>query len=96
MRDPRGFAVKLYTEDGNWDLVGNNTPIFFIRDPILVRGPFFPHDYRGSLWGKGVLTPFGSFNSTMKGAAQMVRLIFSLFFSFPASSTLRRETLKPT
>lgn len=35
-RDPRGFAVKFYTEDGNWDLVGNNTPIFFIRDPILV------------------------------------------------------------
>ena len=37
VRDPRGFAVKMYTEDGNWDLVGNNTPIFFIRDPILVR-----------------------------------------------------------
>ena len=30
-RDPRGFAVKFYTEEGNWDLVGNNTPIFFIR-----------------------------------------------------------------
>lgn len=30
-------TVKFYTEDGNWDLVGNNTPIFFIRDPILVR-----------------------------------------------------------
>jgi len=36
VRDPRGFAVKLYTEDGNWDLVGNNTPIFFIRDPLMV------------------------------------------------------------
>nr|ACO15573.1 Catalase [Caligus clemensi] len=34
-RDPRGFAVKFYTKDGNWDLVGNNTPIFFIRDPSL-------------------------------------------------------------
>ncbi len=32
-RDPRGFAVKFYSEDGNWDLVGNNTPIFFIKDP---------------------------------------------------------------
>ena len=31
-RDPRGFAVKFYTEDGNWDLVGNNTPVFFIKD----------------------------------------------------------------
>ena len=33
-RDPRGFSMKFYTEDGNWDLVGNNTPIFFIRDPL--------------------------------------------------------------
>ncbi|APD08064.1 catalase [Flavobacteriaceae bacterium UJ101] len=31
-RDPRGFAVKFYTEDGNWDMVGNNTPVFFIKD----------------------------------------------------------------
>lgn len=36
VRDPRGFAMKFYTEDGNWDLVGNNTPIFFIRDAMLV------------------------------------------------------------
>lgn len=34
VRDPRGFAVKFYTDDGNCDLVGNNTPIFFIRDPL--------------------------------------------------------------
>uniref|UniRef100_A0A1I7ZZ92 Catalase n=1 Tax=Steinernema glaseri TaxID=37863 RepID=A0A1I7ZZ92_9BILA len=40
-RDPRGFAMKFYTEEGNWDLVGNNTPIFFIRDPILF--PNFIH-----------------------------------------------------
>merc|ERR1712062_377118 len=40
-RDPRGFAGKFYTEEGNWDLVGNNTPIFFIRDPILF--PSFIH-----------------------------------------------------
>jgi catalase len=32
-RDPRGFALKFYTEDGNWDMVGNNTPVFFIKDP---------------------------------------------------------------
>jgi catalase len=32
-RDPRGFAIKFYTEEGNYDLVGNNTPVFFIRDP---------------------------------------------------------------
>ncbi|MCM2130085.1 catalase [Larsenimonas rhizosphaerae] len=33
-RDPRGFSVKFYTEDGNFDLVGNNTPVFFVRDPM--------------------------------------------------------------
>ena len=33
-RDVRGFALKFYTEEGNWDLVGNNTPVFFVRDPL--------------------------------------------------------------
>jgi catalase len=33
-RDPRGFAIKIYTEEGNWDMTGNNTPVFFIRDPL--------------------------------------------------------------
>ncbi|MBF9233309.1 catalase [Microvirga alba] len=33
-RDVRGFALKVYTEEGNWDLVGNNTPVFFVRDPV--------------------------------------------------------------
>ncbi|HEX7760493.1 MAG TPA: catalase [Caulobacteraceae bacterium] len=33
-RDVRGFALKVYTDEGNWDLVGNNTPVFFIRDPL--------------------------------------------------------------
>ena len=37
-RDPRGFAIKLKTEEGNWDWVFNNTPVFFIRDPAK-----FPH-----------------------------------------------------
>jgi len=41
VRDPRGFAIKFYTEEGNWDIVGNNTPIFFLRDPILF--PSFIH-----------------------------------------------------
>lgn len=40
-RDVRGFALKFYTEDGNWDLVGNNTPVFFIRDPL--KFPDFIH-----------------------------------------------------
>jgi catalase len=40
-RDVRGFAIKFYTEEGNWDLVGNNTPVFFIRDPL--KFPDFIH-----------------------------------------------------
>ncbi len=44
VRDPRGFAVKFYTEDGNLDIVGNNTPVFFIRDPI--KFPDFIHSQK--------------------------------------------------
>jgi catalase len=44
VRDPRGFAVKFYTEDGNYDLTGNNTPIFFIRDPL--KFPDFIHSQK--------------------------------------------------
>ncbi|HSH58275.1 MAG TPA: catalase [Acidimicrobiales bacterium] len=43
-RDPRGFAVKFYTEDGNWDLVGNNLAVFFIRDAI--KFPDFIHSQK--------------------------------------------------
>lgn len=43
-RDPRGFSVKFYTEDGNWDMVGNNTPVFFIKDPL--KFPDFIHSQK--------------------------------------------------
>lgn len=43
-RDPRGFACKFYTEEGNYDLVGNNTPIFFVRDPL--KFPDFIHSQK--------------------------------------------------
>ena len=43
-RDPRGFAVKFYTKEGNYDLVGNNTPIFFLRDPL--KFPDFIHSQK--------------------------------------------------
>jgi catalase len=46
VRDPRGFAVKFYTEDGNYDLVGNNLPVFFIRDAI--KFPDMVHAFKGS------------------------------------------------
>lgn len=44
VRDPRGFAIKFYTEEGNYDLVGNNTPVFFLRDPI--KFPDFIHSQK--------------------------------------------------
>ncbi len=40
-RDVRGFSLKFYTDEGNWDLVGNNTPVFFVRDPL--KFPDFIH-----------------------------------------------------
>lgn len=43
-RDPRGFAVKFYTDEGNFDLVGNNTPVFFLNDPI--KFPDFVHSQK--------------------------------------------------
>lgn len=43
-RDPRGFAVKFYTDEGNFDLVGNNTPVFFLNDPI--NFPDFVHSQK--------------------------------------------------
>ncbi|MFI6333737.1 catalase [Streptomyces sp. NPDC050535] len=44
VRDPRGFALKFYTEEGNYDLVGNNTPVFFVKDPI--KFPDFIHSQK--------------------------------------------------
>lgn len=44
VRDPRGFAVKFYTREGNWDIAGNNTPVFFIRDPL--KFPDFVHSQK--------------------------------------------------
>ena len=45
-RDVRGFALRFYTEEGNWDLVGNNTPVFFVRDPL--KFPDFIHTQKRS------------------------------------------------
>ncbi len=60
-RDPRGFSLKLYTREGNWDMVGNNTPVFFIRDPMkfqnfirsqkrLARNGLRDHDMQWDFW----------------------------------------------
>ncbi|WP_327239596.1 catalase [Streptomyces sp. NBC_01318] len=58
VRDPRGFALKFYTDEGNYDLVGNNTPVFFIKDPIKFpdfihsqkRDPFTGRQEPDNLW----------------------------------------------
>src|SRR5271165_4780862 len=64
-RDIRGFAVKFYTEEGNWDLVGNNTPVFFFRDPLrfpdlnhaIKRDPRTGLRSAGSNWDFWTLLP---------------------------------------
>ncbi|OIV37206.1 catalase [Mangrovactinospora gilvigrisea] len=65
VRDPRGFAVKFYTEDGNYDLVGNNTPVFFIKDALKFpdfihtqkRDPYTGSQEPDSVWDFWGLSP---------------------------------------
>ena len=72
-RDVRGFAIKFYTETGNWDLVGNNTPVFFIRDPlkfpdlnhVLHRDPRTNLKNRNSNWDFWTLLPEALHQITM-------------------------------
>jgi catalase len=75
-RDPRGFALKLYTEEGNYDIVGNNTPIFFIRDAI--KFPDFVHtqkrDPRTNLKDP---TMFWDFLSLVPESVHQVTFLFS-------------------
>jgi len=74
--------MKFYTEEGNWDLVGNNTPIFFIRDPILVSTPVF-----------GCLEIALSLHRLRTSFYITLFWFFFLKLSFPASFTLRRGIL---
>ena len=75
-RDPRGFAVKFYTEDGNWDLVGNNTPVFFIKDPK--KFPDFIHtqkrDPKTNLKSQTMMWDFWSLNPE---SLHQVMILFS-------------------
>ena len=76
-RDPRGFAVKFYTEDGNWDLVGNNLGIFFIRDAI--KFPDFIHSQKPDpvTFEANVANRAFDFFSQTPEAMHMVMLVFS-------------------
>lgn len=76
-RDPRGFAVKFYTEDGNWDLVGNNLGVFFIRDAI--KFPDFIHSQKPDPvnFEASVANRAFDFFSQSPEAMHMVTLVFS-------------------
>ena len=76
-RDPRGFAVKMYTEEGNWDLVGNNLGVFFIRDAI--KFPDFIHSQKPDpvTFEASVANRAFDFFSQTPEAMHMVTLVFS-------------------
>jgi catalase len=76
-RDPRGFAVKFYTEDGNWDLVGNNLAVFFIRDAI--KFPDFIHSQKPDpkTFERQVANRVFDFISQTPEALHMISLVFS-------------------
>ena len=75
-RDPRGFAVKFYTEEGNWDMVGNNTPVFFIRDPV--KFPDFIHTQkRNPQTNCKDANMFWDFLSLTPESAHQVTILFS-------------------
>jgi catalase len=75
-RDPRGFAVKFYTEEGNYDMVGNNTPVFFIRDPL--KFPDFIHTQKRNP-GTNLKDPdmFWDFLSLTPESIHQVTILFS-------------------
>ncbi|WP_121256350.1 catalase [Solirubrobacter pauli] len=77
VRDPRGFALKFYTEDGNWDLVGNNLGVFFIRDAI--KFPDFIHSQKPDpvTFERQVPNRVFDFISQSPEAMHMVMLVFS-------------------
>jgi catalase len=75
-RDPRGFAVKFYTEEGNYDMTGNNTPVFFIRDPL--KFPDFIHTQKRDP-GTNAPNPdmFWDFLSLTPESVHQVTVLFS-------------------
>ena len=76
VRDVRGFALKFYTEEGNWDMVGNNTPVFFIRDAI--KFPDFIHTQkRDPQTNVKSDTPQWDFWSQVPESLHQVTILFS-------------------
>jgi catalase len=77
VRDPRGFAVKFYTEDGNWDLVGNNLAVFFIKDAL--KFPDFIHSQKPDpvTFERQVANRVFDFWHLSPEAMHMVTMVFS-------------------
>ena len=76
LRDPRGFALKFYTEEGNWDLVGNDLPIFFIRDAI--KFPDMVHSLKPSpVTNRQDPNRFFDFFSHVPESTQMITQLYS-------------------
>ncbi len=76
LRDPRGFAVKFYTEEGNWDLVGNNLPVFFIRDAM--KFPDMVHSLKPSpVSNQQDPGRFFDFFSHVPESTQMLTFVYS-------------------
>jgi catalase len=75
-RDPRGFALKFYTEEGNWDMTGNNTPVFFIRDPLKF-GDFIHTQKRDPETNLKSPTMMWDFWSLSPGSLHQVTILFS-------------------
>ncbi|KAI9846759.1 MAG: peroxisomal catalase A [Sclerophora amabilis] len=75
-RDPRGFSVKMYTDEGNWDWVFNNTPVFFLRDPT--KFPLFIHTQkRNPQTNLKDATMFWDYLSTHQESVHQVMQLFS-------------------
>jgi catalase len=76
LRDPRGFAIKFYTEEGNWDLVGNNLKVFFIRD--LIKFPDMVHAFKPDpVHNRQDMNRFFDFVSLTPEATHMVTWLLS-------------------
>src|ERR1700733_15190722 len=75
-RDPRGFALKFYTEEGNWDMTGNNTPVFFIRDPLKF-GDFIHTQKRDPQTNLKSATMMWDFWSLSPESLHQVTILFS-------------------
>ncbi|KAB8032133.1 catalase [Fluviispira multicolorata] len=75
-RDPRGFAIKFYTQEGNYDLVGNNLPVFFIRDPLKFPDMVHTHK-RNPQSNLKDANAFWDFNSLSPETVHMLTMLFS-------------------